>query len=127
MLTPGVAAMTALAAVAGVFLAPAIACSFIVVDRHAPRGTVTEAFSWLVTTFGVGAAAGTAVAGPAVELGGTSWSFAVAGAGGVAALLVLLATGRVLAVPGHTAVSARGSENDRNGAVEPGFSSGHQA
>lgn len=88
---------------------------------------MTEAFSWLVTTFGVGAAAGTAVAGPAVELGGTSWSFAVAGAGGVAALLVLLATGRVLAVPGRTAVSVRGSENDRNGAVEPGFSSGHQA
>ncbi|MFB6819503.1 MFS transporter [Streptomyces sp. NPDC056347] len=126
-LTPSVPAMTALAALAGVFLAPAIACSFIVVDRHAPRGTVTEAFSWLVTTFGVGAAAGTAVAGPAVEAGGTSWSFAVAGAGGVAALLVLLATGKALEVPGRSAVAARGSENDRNGAVEPGFSSGHQA
>ncbi len=127
VLTPGVVAMTVLAAVAGVFLAPAIACSFIVVDRHAPRGTVTEAFSWLVTTFGVGAAAGTAVAGPAVELGGTAWSFAVAGAGGVAALVVLLATGKVLAAPGRSAVAVRGSENDRNGAVEPGFSSGHQA
>lgn len=56
-LTPSVPLMTAFAALAGVFLAPAIACSFIVVDRHAPRGTVTEAFSWLVTTFGVGAAA----------------------------------------------------------------------
>ncbi|MET8922204.1 MFS transporter [Streptomyces sp. NPDC004623] len=127
MLTPGVPAMTALAALAGVFLAPAIACSFIVVDRHAPRGTVTEAFSWLVTTFGVGAAAGTAVAGPAVEIGGTGWSFAVAGAGGVAALLVLLATGRVLAAPGRTPAVVAGSENDRNGAAEPGFSSGHKA
>ena len=127
MLTPGVPAMTALAALAGVFLAPAIACSFIVVDRHAPQGTVTEAFSWLVTTFGVGAAAGTAVAGPAVELGGTAWSFAVAGAGGVAALLVLLATGRVLAAPGRTPAVVAGSENDRNGAAEPGFSSGHKA
>ncbi|MGW6458640.1 MFS transporter, partial [Streptomyces sp. NPDC055078] len=102
VLTPGVVAMTALAAVAGVFLAPAIACAFIVVDRHAPRGTVTEAFSWLVTTFGVGAAVGTAVAGPAVELGSTAWGFAVAGAGGTAALLVLMATQRVLAVPGRT-------------------------
>jgi predicted MFS family arabinose efflux permease len=127
MLTPGVVAMTVLAALAGVFLAPAIACSFIVVDRHAPRGTGTEAFSWLVTTFGVGAAAGTALAGPAVELGGTAQGFAVAGAGGVVALLVLLATGRVLAVPGRTPVAVRVSENDRNGAVEPGFSSGHQA
>ncbi|MCX5396029.1 MFS transporter [Streptomyces sp. NBC_00102] len=127
VLTPGVVAMTALAALAGVFLAPAIACSFIVVDRHAPRGTVTEAFSWLVTTIGVGAAAGTALAGPAVELGGTSWSFAVAGAGGAAALVVLLATGKVLAVPARERVVAAGRENDRNGAVEPGFSSRRKA
>jgi predicted MFS family arabinose efflux permease len=131
ILTPGVAAMTALSAVAGVFLAPAIACAFIVVDRHAPRGTVTEAFSWLVTTFGVGAAAGTAVAGPAVEIGGTAWSFAVAGAGGIAALLVLTSTQRVLAVPGRTdGVTGSGthtSENDRNGAAQPGFSSGREA
>lgn len=134
VLTPGVVAMTVLAGVAGVFLAPALACGFIVVDRHAPPGTVTEAFSWLVTTFGVGAALGTAVAGPVVELSGTSASFAVAVAGGFAALLVLLATGRVLAVPGrsvrhagHADNSAYSSENDRNAAVEPGFSSGHQA
>jgi MFS family permease len=126
-LTPSVAAMTALSAIAGVFLAPAIACAFIVVDRHAPRGTVTEAFSWLVTTFGVGAAAGTAVAGPAVEIGGTAWSFAVAGAGGIAALLVLMATQRVLAVPGRSEDVAGSSENDRNGAAELGFSSGHEA
>ncbi|MEU7280664.1 MFS transporter [Streptomyces sp. NPDC045431] len=131
VLTPGVVPMTALAAVSGVFLAPAIACAFIVVDRHAPRGTVTEAFSWLVTTFGVGAAAGTAVAGPAVELAGTAASFAVAGAAGFAALLVLLATRRALAVPLRTAQPdddvVATSENDRNGAVEPGFSTGHQA
>ncbi|MFI1017175.1 MFS transporter [Streptomyces sp. NPDC020965] len=134
-LTPGVVAMTGLAALSGVFLAPAIACAFIVVDRHAPRGTVTEAFSWLVTTFGVGAAAGTAVAGPAVELGSTAWSFAVAAAGGIAALLVLMATQRVLAVPLRTKdIGGSGddpavepAENDRNGAAEPGFSSGLEA
>lgn len=131
LLTPGVVPMTALAAVAGLFLAPAIACAFIVVDRHAPRGTVTEAFSWLVTTFGVGAAAGTAAAGPAVELSGTTAGFGVAAAAGFAALLVLLATRRVLAVPLRTAQPAGDvvavSENDRNGTVEPGFSSRHQA
>lgn len=131
LLTPGVVPMTALAALAGVFLAPTIACAFIVVDRHAPRGTVTEAFSWLVTTFGVGAAAGTAAAGPVVELSGTAASFAVAGVGGFVALLVLVATRRVLAVPLHRAQHAgdvvAASENDRNGAVEPGFSTRHQA
>lgn len=126
-LTPGTVAMTALAAVAGVFLAPALACAFIIVDRHAPRGTVTEAFSWLVTTFTVGASLGTAAAGPVVEWGGTVWGFAVPGAAGVAALLVLLATARVLVLPADSAVVAGSSENDRNGAVEPGFRAGHQA
>ncbi|MFE4536141.1 MFS transporter [Streptomyces scopuliridis] len=127
MLTPGVIAMTALSALAGVFLAPALACAFIVVDRHAPRGTVTEAFSWLVTTFGVGAALGTGAAGPAVELGGTAAGFAVAGAGGIAALLVLLATQRVLKAPTGPSDATIRTENDRSGAAQPGFSSGHQA
>ncbi|MFF4329846.1 MFS transporter [Streptomyces sp. NPDC001591] len=97
MLSVGPVAMTALAALSGVFLAPSLACAFIVVDRHAPAGTVTEAFSWLVTFFGVGAAIGTAAAGPAVELGGTTAGFAVAGGAGVAALLVLTATQGILA------------------------------
>ncbi|MEV6420177.1 MFS transporter [Streptomyces sp. NPDC051662] len=126
-LTPGVVAMTALSALAGVFLAPALACAFIVVDRHAPRGTVTEAFSWLVTTFGVGTALGTGAAGPAVEHGGTSASFAVAGAGGIAALLVLLVTQRVLKAPTGPSDATIRTENDRSGAAQPGFSSGHQA
>ncbi|MFI8964283.1 MFS transporter [Streptomyces sp. NPDC053493] len=149
LLVPGPAAMTALSALAGVFLAPAIACAFIVVDRHAPSGTVTEAFSWLVTTFGVGAALGSAVSGPAVELAGTPAGFAVAGVGGFVAFLVLLATGRVLgdvvpparevrhavsggpeaagAPAGPTEKNPHSSENDRNGDVEPGFSTGLQA
>lgn len=100
MLVPGVVAMTGFAALAGVFLAPALACAFIVVDRHAPAGTVTEAFSWLVTFFGVGAAIGTAAAGPSVEAGGTAAGFAVASVAGFAALLVLTVTQRVLARPG---------------------------
>ncbi|WP_030213103.1 MFS transporter [Streptomyces bikiniensis] len=96
VLVPGPAAMTGFSVLSGVFLAPALACAFVVVDRHAPRGTVTEAFSWLVTTFGVGSALGSAVAGPAVELAGTASGFAVAGAGGLVAFAVLLATTRVL-------------------------------
>ncbi|MFJ3636484.1 MFS transporter [Streptomyces sp. NPDC090112] len=101
LLVPGPVAMTALSALAGVFLAPSLACAFIVVDRHAPTGTVTEAFSWLVTFFGVGAAIGTAAAGPAVELGGAAAGFGVACAGGVAALVVLMLTQRALSAAGH--------------------------
>lgn len=110
MLMPGAVAMTGLVALAGVFLAPCIACAFIIVDRHAPRGTVTEAFSWLVTTFTVGASVGTGLAGPVVEWGGAVRGFAVPGVAGGAALLVLLATGRVLAATGGSAVVAGSSE-----------------
>ncbi|WP_405878663.1 MFS transporter [Streptomyces sp. NBC_01136] len=127
MLMPGAVAMTALTALAGVFLAPCIACAFIIVDRHAPSGTVTEAFSWLVTTFTVGASVGTGLAGPVVEWGGAVWGFAVPGVAGAAALVVLLATGRVLAATGDGAVVAVSSENDPNRAVEPRFRSGDRA
>ncbi|MFI6935030.1 MFS transporter [Streptomyces sp. NPDC050287] len=126
-LMPGAVAMTLLTVVAGVFLAPAIACAFVLVDRHAPRGTVTEAFSWLVTTFTVGASVGTGLAGPVVEAGGALWGFAVPGAAGGVSLVVLLATGRVLAAVGGGAVVASSSENDPNRAVEPRFSSGDRA
>ncbi|WP_416969174.1 MFS transporter [Streptomyces sp. 4F14] len=127
MLRPGAVAMVALTALAGVFLAPAIACSFVLVDRYAPRGTVTEAFSWLVTMFGVGQALGTGLTGPVVEAGGTLWGFVVPGVAGFAALLVLVATRRVMAVPDVRAVAVAASENDLNRAVEPRFSSGDRA
>ncbi|GAA2647271.1 MFS transporter [Streptomyces vastus] len=127
MLTPGAVAMTALIALSGLFLAPCIACAFVLVDHHAPRGTVTEAFSWLVTTFTVGMSVGTGLAGPVVEWGGAVWGFALPGVAGAVALLVLLATGRVLAVAGSGGVVEVASENDRNGAGEPRFSAGHQA
>ncbi|MER6026764.1 MFS transporter [Streptomyces sp. NPDC001851] len=125
--TPGAVAMVLLTVVSGVFLAPCIACAFIIVDRHAPRGTVTEAFSWLVTTFTVGASVGTGVAGPVVQAGGTVWGFAVPGAAGAVSLLVLLGTGRVLAAPARGGVVASSSETDPNRAVEPRFSSGDRA
>ncbi|MET8785188.1 MFS transporter [Streptomyces sp. NPDC004589] len=127
MLMPGTVAMVLLTVLAGVFLAPCIACAFIIVDRHAPGGTVTEAFSWLVTTFTVGASVGTGLAGPVVQAGGALWGFAVPGAAGAVSLLVLLATGRVLAAPAGSAVVAASPENDPNRAVEPRFSSGDRA
>ncbi|MDJ0343781.1 MFS transporter [Streptomyces sp. H10-C2] len=123
VLVPGVVAMTVLSGLAGVFLAPVLACAFVVVDRHAPSGTVTEAFSWLVTAIGVGASLGTAAAGPAAQFGGVAAGFAVAVAGGVVALAVLLATARFLAPPNLKTEL----EKDRIDGVELGFSATHQA
>ncbi|WP_428934260.1 MFS transporter [Streptomyces sp. ACT015] len=126
-LMPGAVGMVLLSALAGVFLAPALACAFVLVDRHAPAGTVTEAFSWLVTTFTVGASVGTGLAGPVVEAGGARWGFVVPGLAGGVSLLVLLVTTRVLAGPAGRVVVAASSENDPNRAVEPRFSSGDRA
>ncbi|MFI0776106.1 MFS transporter [Streptomyces sp. NPDC021212] len=127
VLVPGVPAMTVLAGVSGVFLAPALACAFVVIDRHAPVGTVTEAFSWLVTTVVVGSSVGAAGAGPAVELGGVGLGFAVPGAAGVAALAVLLAARRHLGEAPRRRPDDLRPENDRSHAAEPGFRAGHQA
>ncbi|MGW3009064.1 MFS transporter [Streptomyces sp. NPDC001219] len=98
MLTPGLPWMILLAALSGMFFAPVLACGFVVVDRVAPSGTVTEAFSWLVTALGVGVAAGTAMAGSAAQYGASGTGFAVAGGGGLLALAVLLLCGRFFVV-----------------------------
>jgi MFS family permease len=95
MWAPPFPVMALLAVLSGVFLAPVLACTFTLVDGLAPRGTVTEAFAWLVTAFGVGSAAGAAVAGIAGDAAGVHGAFSVAGAGGVLALLTLLAGGPV--------------------------------
>ncbi|MEU6244302.1 MFS transporter [Streptomyces sp. NPDC047024] len=126
-LMPGPVSMVLLSVLAGVFLAPCIACAFVIVDRHAPAGTVTEAFSWLVTTFVVGASVGTGLAGPVVEAGGALWGFALPGVAGAVSLLVLLATGRVLTAPAVGGVVVVSSENDPNRAAQPRFSSGDRA
>jgi MFS family permease len=78
----------------------AIACLYLLVDRLAPTGTVTEAFTWVTTAFSAGFAAGNALGGNLVQLAGSKGSFLVA-AGGVAAAVGLARLRRpVLATAG---------------------------
>ncbi|GAA1550632.1 MFS transporter [Actinomadura kijaniata] len=93
---PALPVMTVLAFVSGVFLAPVLACSFSLVDRLAPVGTVTEAFAWVVAAIGAGGAVGSFVSGFGQELAGVPGAFAGAGLGGVLALLVCLLGARAL-------------------------------
>jgi MFS family permease len=95
MWAPPFPVMPVLALCSGIFLAPTLACTFTLVDGLAPRGTVTEAFAWLVTAFGVGSAVGAALAGVAGDAAGVHGAFAVAGAGGVLAVLTLAAGGPI--------------------------------
>jgi MFS family permease len=95
MWAPSLPLMALLAVCGGLFLAPVLACTFTLVDGLAPRGTVTEAFAWLVTAFAVGSSVGAALAGLAGDAGGVHGAFAVAGAGGVLALLALIIGGPI--------------------------------
>lgn len=87
---PGLPVMMVLAFASGIFLAPMLACSFTLVDRLAPAGTVTEAFAWIVAAVGVGGAAGAAAAGIGQDLAGVHGAFAAAGMGGLLALAICL-------------------------------------
>jgi predicted MFS family arabinose efflux permease len=106
---PGFPVMPVLALISGVFLAPVLACAFTLVDGLAPRGTVTEAFAWVVTAFAVGGSAGAALAGLAGDAAGVRGAFAVAGAGGVVALLIMLAGGPIGPTDRHRSQESSGA------------------
>ncbi|HZB34372.1 MAG TPA: MFS transporter [Streptosporangiaceae bacterium] len=87
---PAFPLMILLAFLAGVSLAPTLATAFTLVDTLAPRGTVTEAFAWLVTAMALGAATGSALAGIAGDAAGPHAAFACAGVSGLLALAICL-------------------------------------
>jgi MFS family permease len=105
---PALPVMTVLAFVSGLFLAPMLACSFTLVDRLAPSGTVTEAFAWVVAAFNVGAALGAVAAGIGQDLGGVPGAFGAAVAGGLLALAICLLGARPLRpVPAQIQLSSQ--------------------
>jgi MFS family permease len=90
LLAPSIAAMAPLALIAGLCLAPYMAAVNQLVGDVAPRGAVTEAFSWPITAIGLGAAGGSAAAGAIAQAWGWRPGFvAVVAAGAVTALIAL--------------------------------------
>ncbi|MGW3769296.1 MFS transporter [Actinomadura verrucosospora] len=106
VLAPGLPVMSVLAFVSGVFLAPVLACSFTLVDRLAPAGTVTEAFAWIVAAIGAGGSVGSFVSGVGQDAAGVPGAFAGAGVGGVLALALCLLGARTLRPAAAPAVTA---------------------
>ncbi len=74
--------LAALLLVTGVVNAPLIATFYILVEQLAPRGSVTEAFTWVSTTFLVGISGGVALAGIGADAVGPRAGFALALIGG---------------------------------------------
>jgi predicted MFS family arabinose efflux permease len=107
-LSPVPAAMAVLMGMAGIFLPPALACGFKVVQSEAPSGMVTESFAWLVTVFLVGISVGSAVTGKVANSGVLSEVFLLPGAFGSCALLVMLTVWPISRRDGHSAPSGEG-------------------
>jgi MFS family permease len=70
LIGPPVPLMFVFAIFAGLCVAPLISVRSEVVRADVPAGTGTEAFTWTTVSITVGAAAGSALAGPLVEAGG---------------------------------------------------------
>ena len=87
---------------AGATIAPTASSVYAMVDRTAPVGTETEAFSWLAAASSTGAAVGAAVAGALAQDAGPAAAFAFSGAAGLLALTVALWRSGTLGGPAAT-------------------------
>jgi predicted MFS family arabinose efflux permease len=94
--TGSVLAIGAVILLAGATIAPTVASIYAMVDRAAPAGARTEAFSWLLTASSTGAALGAAVAGPLAQNEGAVAAFSFAGAAGGFAVLIAMLGSRSL-------------------------------
>ena len=87
---------------AGLALAPWLATNYLLVDRLAPAGTVTEAFTWILTGFMSGLAAGAATSGLLVEAAGVRTALvAPVAAMSLAAVVALARRGTLVPAAAH--------------------------
>ena len=89
--------LAALLLLAGLALSPAIAAAYAMVEQLAPKGTVTEAYTWLTTGIAGGLAVGAAVSGALAQEHGAGAAFAAAGAVCAAGAVTGIARRRTLA------------------------------
>jgi MFS family permease len=101
-----VAGLAAVLVVAGAAIAPTFSTVYAMVERAAPAGTLTEAFSWLATALAIGSAAGSALGGALADHAGPEAAFALAGGAGALALLAATLRSHALAGPRAPAVAA---------------------
>ncbi|MFD7619560.1 MFS transporter [Streptomyces sp. NPDC059802] len=102
-LSPNVYVLVAVAAVAGLFVAPALTTAYLIADESVGAGSRTQAGAWVNTAINAGSSAGTAVVGLLVDRLPPAVCFAVAA---VPALLC-------------AATVARGGSKQRAGVSRP--------
>ena len=93
---PSLGTMAVLGAVAGLAFAPGATCMYLLVDRVAPDGTLTEAYTWIVTATAAGQAIGVAVAGAVAQHVGAHAALLVATGDALVAVAIVVARGGML-------------------------------
>ena len=96
LISPSPYALAAALFCVGLVVAPAFSCVFVLVERTAVGGSLTEAFSWIQSAFAGGFAAGSAVAGVLIDVSGWRLGFAFAAAAVLGAGVLSLALRRFL-------------------------------
>ncbi len=89
---PTLGLVIVMAVVSGAAIAPLTTAQNLLAGALAPRGRVTESFTWLVTALVVGVAAGNAVAGELSDV--ASWRVAVLAAAALAGVAALMTVAR---------------------------------
>jgi predicted MFS family arabinose efflux permease len=92
---PSIGVMAVLLVLTGFALAPLATTEYALVDRLAPPGTQTEAYSWQIVANVIGAATGSLIAGVLAEES-VEWALATAGVACAAGVIVALAGRRTL-------------------------------
>jgi MFS family permease len=90
LLADSLATMALAMLVAGLALAPSAAAGYLLIDRMAPPGTATEAYTWAVTASITGTALGAALAGIVVQHASVRWAILLAFAGPALGTLISL-------------------------------------
>jgi MFS family permease len=95
---PGLTVLAVVIFFCGLAISPTFIAGFSLTDQQAAPGRRTEGLTWLTSAISVGVAAGSAVAGHLVDLGGARWGYwfaAACGAGAVTTCLLGLRRLRV--------------------------------
>ncbi|HEX5118644.1 MAG TPA: hypothetical protein VFW65_25960 [Pseudonocardiaceae bacterium] len=80
----------------GIAYAPRVISAYILLDDLAPRDSLAEAYTWLVSANAGGVALGSAIAGPAVEQLGVRWALVGTGVCAVAGCVMAIVRRRSL-------------------------------
>lgn len=103
---PSIGVMAVLLVFTGLALAPLATTEYALVDRLAPPGTETEAYSWQIVSNVMGAAAGSFIAGLLAEKVSVEWALATAGIACAAGFVVAVLRRRSLRPASAAAAAA---------------------